>query len=77
MGTKKLPVVTRGFGKLIQYIDFVQDERLTLYLSDSEKIDATVKIHPTCQKTVTSEMKRKRDTVPTTSKNIAEYHDEM
>ena len=63
MGTKKLPVVTRGFGKLIQYIDFVQDERLILYLSDSEKIDATVKIHPTCQKTVTSEMKCKRDTV--------------
>ena len=71
MKTKKLPVVTRGLEKLIQYIDFIQDERLILYLPDRERNDVTVKIHPTCQKTVTDEMKRKGDTVPTTSKKIS------
>ena len=71
MKTKKLPVVTRGLEKLIQYIDFIQDERLIVYLPDREKNDVTVKIHPTGQKTVTDEMKRKGDTVPTTSKKIS------
>ena len=32
-GQKKLFVVTRGLDKLIQYSDFIQDERLRLPLS--------------------------------------------
>ena len=68
MRTKKLSVVPTGLDKLIQYNDFIQDERLILYLLDSEKNDVTVKIHPACQKTITNEMKRKGDTVLTTSK---------
>ena len=65
---KQLSVVTRRLDKLIQYIDFIKDERLLLYLTDSEKNDVIVKIHPVCQKTITNEMKRKGDTVPTTYK---------
>ena len=63
-------MVTRALDKLIQYIDLIQDERLLLYLSDSEKNDVTVKTHPPCQKTITNEIKRKEDTVPTTSNKI-------
>ena len=65
-------MVTRGLDKLIQYIDFIQDERLLLYLSDNEKNDVTVKIHPACQKAITNEMRRRGDTVPTRSKKFAE-----
>ena len=61
---KQLSVVTRRLDKLIQYIDFIKDERLLLYLTDSEKNDVIVKIYPVCQKTINNEMKRKRDTVP-------------
>ena len=67
-GQKQLSVVTRRIDKLIQYIDFIKDKRLLLYETDSEKNGVIVKIHPVCQKTITSEMKRKGDTVPTTSK---------
>ena len=63
-------MVTRGFDKLIQYNDFIQDERLRLYLLDSEKNGVTVKTHRACQKTVTNEMKHKGDTVSTTYKKI-------
>ena len=68
IGDKNRSVVTRTLDKLIQYIDFIKDERFPLYLTDSEKNDAIVKIHLVCQKTITNEMKRKGDTVPTTSK---------
>ena len=63
-------MVNRRLDKLIQYIDFIKDERLLLYLTDSEKNGIIVKIHLVCQKTVTNEMKRKGDTIPTTSKKI-------
>ena len=56
---KQLSVVTRRLDKLIQYIDFIKNERLLLYLTDSEKNDVIVKIHPVCQKTITNEMKHK------------------
>ena len=65
-----LSVVTRGLGKLIQYSDFIQDERLRLYLLHSEKNGVTVKIYRACQKIITNEMKRKGYTVTTTSLNI-------
>ena len=39
-----------------------------LYLTDSEKNDIIVKTHLVCQKTISNEMKRKVDTIPTTSK---------
>ena len=42
---KKITVVTRVLDKLIQYSDFIQDERLRLYLLDKEKNGVTVKIH--------------------------------
>ena len=42
---KKITVVTRVLDKLIQYSDFIQDERLRLYLLDKEKNCVTVKIH--------------------------------
>ena len=67
---KQLSVVTRRLDKLIQYIGFIKDERLLLYLTDSEKNDVIVKIHPVCQNTITNEMKRKGDTVTTTSKKF-------
>ena len=67
-GQEELSVVTRGLDKLIQYSDFIQDERLRLYLSDSEKNGVTVKIHRACHKTITNDMKCKGGTVPTTSK---------
>ena len=67
-GQKQLSVVTGRLDKLIQYTDFIKDERLLLYLTDSEKNDAIIKIHPVFQKTITHEIKRKGDTVPTTSK---------
>ena len=63
-------MVTRGLDKLILYSKFIEDERLPLYLPRSEKNGVTVKIHHACQKTMSNEMKRKRDTVSTTSKNI-------
>ena len=75
IGDKNRSVVTRTIDKLIQYIDFIKDERLPLYLTDSEKNDAIVKIHLVCQKTITNEMKRKGDTVPTTSKK--NWHNDM
>ena len=56
-------VVTRGLHKLIQHSEFIQDERLQLYLSDSEKNGVTVKTHRACQKTILNEMKRQGDTV--------------
>ena len=40
------------------------------YLSDSKKNDVTVKIFHGYQKTITNEMKRKGDTVPTKFKKI-------
>ena len=63
-GQEELSVVTRGLDKSVQYGDFIQDERLQLYLSDSEKNGVTIKIYCMCQKTITNEMKRKGDTVP-------------
>ena len=39
-------------------------------MSDSEKNGVTIKVHCAYLKTVTNEIKRKGDTVPTTSKNI-------
>ena len=59
-------MVTRRLDNLIQYTDFIKDERLT----DSEKNGVIVKIHTVCQKAITNEMKRKGHTVPTTSKKI-------
>ena len=38
-GQEEPSVVPRGLDKLIKYIDFTHDERLRLYLSDSEKKD--------------------------------------
>ena len=61
-GQKQLSVVTRRLDKLIQYTDFIKDERLLLYLTDSEKNDVIVKNHPVCQKTIPNEIKRKGDT---------------
>ena len=40
---KQLSVVTRRLDKLIQYIDFIKDERLLLYLTDSEKMTSSLK----------------------------------
>ena len=68
-GQKQLSLVTRRLDKLIQYTDFIKDERLLQNLMDSEKNDVIIKIHPVFQKTITHEIKRKGDTVPTTSKN--------
>ena len=34
--------------KLIQYIDFIQGERLRQYFSDNEKNGVFVKIYPAC-----------------------------
>ena len=67
-GQKQLSVVNRRLDKLIQYTAFIKDERLLLYLTNSEENDVIVKIHPVCQRTVTNEMKCKGDTDPTTSK---------
>ena len=69
-GQKQLSVVTRRLDKLIPYTDYIKDDRLLLYLTDSEKNGVIVKIHPVCQKTIINEMKYKGDTVPTTSKKI-------
>ena len=69
-GQKELSVVTRRFDKLIQYSDFIQDERLRLCLLDSEENGATAKTHRACQKTIINEMKHKGDTILTTSKKI-------
>ena len=63
-------MVTRELDKFIQNSDFFQNERLRPYLSDSEKNGFTVKIHCACQKTFTNEIKRKGETVSTTSKKI-------
>ena len=49
----------------------MQDERLRLYLSDSEKNGVTIKIYHPSQKTITNEMKHKGDTVPTLSKILS------
>ena len=67
---EELSMLTRGLDKLIQYSDFIQDERLRLYLSDSEKNGVTVKFHRACQKRITNKMKRKGETVSITSKKI-------
>ena len=40
--------VTRELDKLIQYDDFIGDERLQQYLLDSEKNGISVKIHCGC-----------------------------
>ena len=63
-GQKQLSVVTRRLDKLTHYTDFIKDERLLLYVTDSEKNDAIVKIHPVCQKTITNEMKWKGTEAP-------------
>ena len=68
--TRRALCVTIGLDKLLQYSDFISEERLRLYLSDSGKNGVTVKIHCTYQKTITNELKRKWDTVLTTSKKI-------
>ena len=67
---EELSMLTRGLDKLIQYSDFIQDERLRLYLSDSEKNGVTVKFHRACQKRITNKIKRKGEIVSTTSKKI-------
>ena len=71
-GIEEVSVVTRGLDKLIQYSDFIRDYSLylRLYLSYNEKNGVTVQIHCAWEKTITNEMKRKGDTVSTTSKKI-------
>ena len=46
----------------------MQVERLRLHFSESKENGVTVKVHSVCQKTITNEIKRKGDPVPTTSK---------
>ena len=46
----------------------MQDERLRLHFSESEKNGVTTKIHSKYQKTVTNKIKGKGDPVPTISK---------
>ena len=71
-GIEEVSVVTRGLDKLIQYSDFIRDYSLylRLYLSYNEKNGVTVQIHRAWEKTITKEMKRKGDSVSTTSKKI-------
>ena len=71
-GIEEVSVVTRGLDKLIQYSDFIRDYSLylRLYLSYNEKNGVTVQIHCAWEKTITKEMKRKGDSVSTTSKKI-------
>ena len=69
-GQEEQYVVSRRLDKLMQYIDFTQDERLRLYLSESEKNSVVVKIHLPHQKTISREMKRKGDIVSKHLKNF-------
>ena len=61
-------MLARGLNKLIQYRNFIQNERLQIFLSDSGKKGVIINVHRACQKTITNEAKRKGDTVPVTSK---------
>ena len=56
---EKLPVVSKGIQKIIEYSEKIKDTVFTEYLKEKQQKKESVKLHRQCQKDIYNELKRK------------------